>query len=186
MNDVENKLYRLSCDRQALVEFLGALGFEMVYMPGVTDTTRAFRYKKMHTCSFCGAKPWIVKDYYDPGRWLAQCPKCATRTVSVESPLDAIRGWNRELFTEETILTRHKLTKDFLDDVGAVNLLEALKRSAVRDLMSAEMHGGLDSAMAKQAAWFINNQKVVDDIVSGERRRREEEMEKERGEDDLR
>lgn len=166
--ELKDRAARLERDNAALRMLVEALGFRAIPMNGGEI---GFVHKKAKPCH-CGGRVRIVPSFYEEGRWLTQCPKCAARTVTVKDPLTAVKAWNEDRWTEATRLTHEPLE---LCDIGAMNLTEALKRDAVRALMDAEEHGGLDSVQAEQAIWFINNKQVVDDIVSGNRRRREEE-----------
>lgn len=154
---------------QALETFLAAMGFTLKNSPGSMEYQ--YQHSRAKLCK-CGSAPCIMQSMYSPGMWLAQCPECAARTIAVSNPVMAVKAWNLGRYTPETLLCQQELV---LDDIGAQNLAEGLKRSAVKDLMSAEAHGGLGSKEAIEAAWFINNDKVVQDIVSGNRRRREQE-----------
>lgn len=144
------------------------MGFEIHRAP---SGKAIFLHRLLKPCPNCGGRACIEPSMYVQGKWLAICLKCAMRTVLVSSPGLAIKAWNAEKHTRDSTISRGKLTKTTMTDIGAMNLTEALKRDAVRDLIQAEAHGGLDTEMAKQAAWFINNQKVVDDIVAGNRRK---------------
>lgn len=120
----------------------------------------------------CGHVPIIAKSQYDPG-WIAQCKECSHRTVVAANPIIAIRYWNADNLTEESLLTRNKLTVENVDTDGCVNVLVAIKQQAVSDLMSCEKAGSLKSAAAKDAREWIKDPKVIADIESGERRRRD-------------
>jgi hypothetical protein len=175
---------KLTKDNQGLKEFIGSLGFRMIYM---TAGEPGFVCSHAKPCVFCGTAPRVVQDAYYPGRWLTQCPNCASRSVSTRNPIQAVKAWNADKLTEETLLTNHKLTAENMDDEGAKNLIEALSKSATEDLLWAEKTGQLDSIIADHARWFIRNRQVIKDIESGARRLREEkDKKKESLEDDLR
>ena len=152
------------------------MGFEIHRAP---SGKAIFLHRLLKTCPNCGGKACVEPSMYVQGKWLAICLRCALRTPLAGSPGGAIKAWNADKYTRASVISRGKLTKETMTDLGAMNLTEALKKDAVRDLIQAEAHGGLGTEMAKQAAWFINNQKVVDDIVAGNRR-------KELNQDDMR
>lgn len=156
--------------KEALESFIRSLGFGIVQ--GHNDTS--FTHQRLHACTFCGRIPRIVPDMYNPGRWITQCHHCAARTVSSANPIQAVRDWNTGRFTADTLATREKLMLENVSDEGVTNVVEAVHKDAVNTLMWCEAHGKLDSPEAQDAAWWINRDKVVQDIVSGDRRRREE------------
>lgn len=143
------------------------MGFKIARAP---SGKAVFIHGRMNPCPHCGGRACIEPSMYEPGKWLAICLGCAMRTVLVGGPIKAVKAWNEENYTYESNLVREKLTRDTMMNIGAMNLTEALKKRAVRDLIHAEAHGGLDTKMAQDAAWFINNKKVVDDIIAGNRR----------------
>lgn len=154
----------------SLMELITAMGF----MPKSTVAGDViFLHDRAKECR-CGKKPHIEPSRYESGKWVAICPNCAIRTELAANPIQAVSYWNKENYTRESRLTMDKLTKENMFDAGAMYLTEAMKKSAVEDLMLTEKSGMLDTPLADQAKWFINNDKVVEDIVSGERRRREE------------
>lgn len=159
---------------EALIELARGMGFTVKTGRG-PDVV--FSHKRARVCR-CGTAPQIEAYMYKPGTWIAICPNCATRTALADNPIDAVRKWNREEYSELTRMTQEKLTKETIDSKGVQNLTEALKRQAVRDLIEAERCGRLDSPVAQQAIWFINNDQAVQDIISGNRRRREKEEKK--------
>lgn len=153
------------------LEACKALADSLGFIPLHTTSGRpVFAHRKLKRCPSCGRRSRIEASLYEPGMWLAMCPNCALRTVLVSNPIKAVKAWNEENFTPDSLLTMGKLTKETMTDIGAINLAEALKKRAVRDLIHAEAHGGLDTQMAKDAIWFINNKQVVDDILAGNRR----------------
>ena len=164
----------LQREHDVLLQLARGMGFDV--KPGQGPSV-VFTHKRAKACR-CGKAPQIEAYMYKPRTWITICPKCAIRTELADTPIDAVRKWNREEYSELTWLTMEKLTKETLDPVGAVNLAEAMKKQAVRDLIDAERCGLLDSPLAQQAIWFIHNDQVVQDIVSGNRRRREEEAKK--------
>ena len=174
MTQEEKAQRKLTHDIDALTALAGALGFTLRYK---TNADPVFTHDRAKKCS-CGSAPEVCMSYYEPGKWLTMCPRCAARTVLTDNPVAAVRAWNHGEYSEGAQLMRDTLTAKNMSDLGAQNLTEGLKRQAVRDLMDAERHGGLDSIQAKHAIWFIHNPAVVEDIVSGNRRRREQELKK--------
>ena len=180
MNDgsysLRKKLITAERDNQAMKDFLASLGFMTKHNLG---GVMSFKHERAKPC-VCGHHPYVTPSVYEPGKWIAQCPECASRTVDTDNPVAAVKAWNRDEVTEETKLCRTKLD---LCEEGAQNLAEALKKDAVDTLMWYEKVGHLEYPEARDAAWFINNEAVVQDIVSGDRRRRKEEEERNKAHD---
>lgn len=180
MNDgsysLRKKLITAERDNQAMREFLARMGFVTKHNLG---GVMSFKHGRAKPC-VCGHHPYVTPSVYEPGKWIAQCPECASRTVDTNNPVAAVKAWNRDEVTEETKLCRTKLD---LCQEGAQNLAEALKKDAVDTLMWYEKVGHLEYPEARDAAWFINNEAVVQDIVSGDRRRRKEEEERNKAHD---
>jgi len=146
-----------------LQTFLAALGFVRMSLAG---DCYAYHHNRAKPCS-CGKYPVVMEYMYTPGNWVAICNNCGARTVEASNPIEAVRFWNQEKYSEGTLLTRNKLTAKTMDDIGAQNLTEAAKHQAVMDLVFEVKNHNLDSPVAKEAIWFIHNKKAVDDIISG-------------------
>jgi len=167
----------LRTDVQRLTEFARALGFYP------RNNAPGFVTPRARPCT-CGQFPVIAPYMYGEGTWVAQCRKCATRTIESRHPIEALKNWNADKLTEESQMTRYRLTRDDIDYQGAMNLIGAIKECAMRDLMDAERYGDFDNQTAISAEWFLKDPKKIEGIKSGlyrqllEERKKEEERKK--------
>ena len=89
------------------------------------------------TCK-CG---WTVapeqSDLY-PG-WYVMCKRCILSTDLYDNPEMAADAWNKGIYTPATkLIQKPFMTIDDLDNDGAVNLVEAIYRLAIKDYEEVE------------------------------------------------
>lgn len=140
-----------------LADFLLTMGFKKQGISFVNIRSRR--------CS-CGGYPIYVRSIFDGEKmWIAKCDGCEARTMDARNPAEAVRFWNRGAMTDATEMCRTMLTVESTSTQGAMNMLYAVKKVAIKDLIASAEHDSYDTESAKTAEWFLGrDKKLVNDI----------------------
>lgn len=128
--EIEAQRKALEDERDALLKEVALMKDQIQRMEGVTDNLKKkmalmaklersfgfapadcgkWRSPRMKECPNCGKNPTLQYSKYVPDTWLVLCDECFTRAIDETSPIRAVKAWNEDKQTENSLMIHQPL-----------------------------------------------------------------------------